>query len=62
MHRSKKHSFDHLKFAKAERDRGSQLVKSNYLSQETFDQRTNADEVAKAASFAPLKLMDANND
>jgi membrane fusion protein, multidrug efflux system len=25
------------------------LVKSNWLSQETFDQRTNADEVAKAA-------------
>ena len=37
------------KFAQAERDRGNQLVKSNWLSQETFDQRTNADEVAKAA-------------
>jgi multidrug efflux system membrane fusion protein len=42
-------AINNAKFAKAERDRGSQLVKSNYLSQETFDQRTNADEVAKAA-------------
>jgi membrane fusion protein, multidrug efflux system len=36
-------------FAKAERERGSQLVKSSTLSQETFDQRVNSDEVAKAA-------------
>jgi membrane fusion protein, multidrug efflux system len=36
-------------FAKAERERGSQLVKSSTLSQETYDQRVNADEVAKAA-------------
>jgi membrane fusion protein, multidrug efflux system len=36
-------------FAKAERERGSQLVRSSTLSQETFDQRVNADEVAKAA-------------
>jgi membrane fusion protein, multidrug efflux system len=42
-------AINNAKFAKAERDRGSQLVKSNYLSQETFDQRVNADEVAKAA-------------
>jgi membrane fusion protein, multidrug efflux system len=42
-------AINNAKFAKVERDRGSQLVKSNYLSQETFDQRTNADEVAKAA-------------
>ena len=42
-------AINNAKFAKIERDRGSQLVKSNWLSQETFDQRTNADEVAKAA-------------
>ena len=36
-------------YAKAERERGSQLVKSSTLSQETYDQRVNADEVAKAA-------------
>ncbi len=37
------------KYAKAERERGSQLVKTNTLSQETYDQRVNADEVAQAA-------------
>ena len=42
-------AINNAKFAKAERERGSQLVKSNWLSQETFDQRTNTDEVAKAA-------------
>ena len=42
-------AINNAKFAKAERERGNQLVKSNWLSQETFDQRTNADEVAKAA-------------
>ena len=36
------------KFAKAERERGSQLIKNSDLSLETFDQRTNADEVAQA--------------
>jgi multidrug efflux system membrane fusion protein len=36
-------------YAKAERERGSQLVRSSTLSQETYDQRVNADEVAKAA-------------
>jgi membrane fusion protein, multidrug efflux system len=36
-------------FAKAERERGSQLVRSSTLSQETYDQRVNSDEVAKAA-------------
>jgi membrane fusion protein, multidrug efflux system len=36
------------KFAKAERERGSQLVKNSDLSLETFDQRTNADDVAQA--------------
>jgi membrane fusion protein, multidrug efflux system len=37
------------KFAKAERERGSQLVKNSDLSLETFDQRTNAEEVAQAS-------------
>src|SRR6516162_2224231 len=49
---------NNAKFAKAERDRGSQLVKSNYLSQETFDQRTNADEVAKAAVQAAQAALE----
>ena len=53
-------AMNNAKFAKVERDRGSQLVKSNYLSQETFDQRTNADEVAKAAvQFAQAALETA---
>jgi membrane fusion protein, multidrug efflux system len=42
-------AINNAKFAKAERERGSQLAKANWLSQETFDQRVNADEVAKAA-------------
>ena len=53
------------KFAQAERDRGNQLVKSNWLSQETFDQRTNADEVAKAAvqsAQAALETAQINLD
>jgi multidrug efflux system membrane fusion protein len=37
------------KFAKAERDRGSELVKSNTLSQETYDQRVNADDSGQSA-------------
>jgi multidrug efflux system membrane fusion protein len=37
------------KFAKAERERGSQLIKSSDLSLETFDQRANAEEVAQAS-------------
>ncbi len=37
------------KYAKAERDRGSQLIKNSDLSLEIFDQRTNADEVAQTA-------------
>jgi len=50
---------NNAKFAKVERDRGSQLVKSNYLSQETFDQRTNADEVAKAAVQAAQAALES---
>jgi membrane fusion protein, multidrug efflux system len=42
-------AINNAKFAKAERERGSQLAKANWLSQETFDQRVNTDEVAKAA-------------
>ena len=38
-----------VKFTKAERERGSQLVKNSDLSQETFDQRANAEEVAQAS-------------
>ena len=52
-------AINNAKFAKAERDRGSQLVKSNYLSQETFDQRTNADEVAKAAVQATQAALES---
>ena len=58
-------AMNNAKFAKVERDRGSQLVKSNYLSQETFDQRTNADEVAKAAvqsAQAALETAQINLD
>ena len=52
-------AINNAKFAKVERDRGSQLVKSNYLSQETFDQRTNADEVAKAAVQAAQAALES---
>jgi multidrug efflux system membrane fusion protein len=40
---------NNAKFAKIESERGSQLVKTSALSQETYDQRTNADAVAQAA-------------
>jgi len=52
-------AINNAKFAKVEHDRGSQLVKSNYLSQETFDQRTNADEVAKAAVQAAQAALES---
>ncbi len=42
-------AISNAKFAKTEHDRGSVLVKSNTLSQETFDQRSNADEAGEAA-------------
>src|ERR1700761_6883167 len=35
-------AINNAKFAKAERDRGAQLVKSDTLSKETYDQRVNA--------------------
>ena len=40
---------NNAKFAKTESDRGNQLVKTNALSQETYDQRANTDAVAQAA-------------
>lgn len=40
---------NNAKFARAERERGSQLVKSNTLSQETYDQRVNADDSGQSA-------------
>jgi membrane fusion protein, multidrug efflux system len=52
-------AINNAKFAKAERERGSQLVKSNWLSQETFDQRTNADEVAKAAVESAKAVLES---
>jgi multidrug efflux system membrane fusion protein len=52
-------AINNAKFAKAERERGSQLVKSNWLSQETFDQRTNADEVAKAAVQSAQAILES---
>ncbi len=47
------------KYAKAERDRGSQLVKNSDLSQETFDQRTNADEVAQTAIASAQAVLES---
>ena len=46
-------------FAKAERDRGSQLIKSNTLSQETYDQRVNADGVGQAAVQSAAAVLAA---
>ena len=53
------------KYAKAERDRGSQLVKLNAVSQETYDQRVNADDVGQAAiqsAAAALAAAQVNLD
>src|SRR3984885_6767053 len=50
---------NNAKFAKAERDRGSQLVKSNTLSQETYDQRVNADGVGQAAVQSAAAVLAA---
>jgi multidrug efflux system membrane fusion protein len=58
-------AINNAKFAKAERERGNQLVKANWLSQETFDQRVNADEVAKAtvqSAQAALESAQINLD
>jgi multidrug efflux system membrane fusion protein len=51
-------AINNAKFAKAERDRGSQLIKNNTLSMETYDQRTNADEVAQAAISSAKALLE----
>ena len=53
------------KFARAEHDRGKQLIKSSDLSLETFDQRANADEVAQAniqSAQAALETAKLNLD
>src|SRR5580704_17969951 len=50
---------DKAKFAKAERDRGSALVKSNTLSQETYDQRVNADDSGRAAVQSAAAVLAA---
>jgi membrane fusion protein, multidrug efflux system len=47
------------KYAKAERDRGSQLIKNSDLSLETFDQRTNADEVAQTAITSAQAVLES---
>jgi membrane fusion protein, multidrug efflux system len=48
---------NNAKFAKAERDRGSLLVKSNTLSQKTYDQRVNTSVVAEAAVQSAAALL-----
>src|SRR5580704_16004941 len=50
---------NNAKFAKAERDRGSALVKSNTLSQETYDQRVNADDSGQAAVQSAAAVLAA---
>jgi multidrug efflux system membrane fusion protein len=56
---------NNAKFAKTERDRGAQLIKSYTLSQETYDQRINADDVGQAAvrsAKASLEAAQVNLD
>jgi multidrug efflux system membrane fusion protein len=56
---------NNAKFAKLESERGSQLVKISALSQETYDQRVNADAVAQAAvqsAQAALTVAQINVD
>ncbi|HEX4409675.1 MAG TPA: efflux RND transporter periplasmic adaptor subunit [Xanthobacteraceae bacterium] len=52
-------AINNAKYAKAERDRGAQLVKSYTLSQETYDQRVNADDVGQAAIQSAKALLAA---
>jgi membrane fusion protein, multidrug efflux system len=52
-------AINNAKFAQVERERGNQLVRSNWLSQETFDQRTDADEVAKAAVQSAQAVLES---
>jgi membrane fusion protein, multidrug efflux system len=58
-------TINNARFAKTERERGSELVKTSTLSQQTYDQRVNADEVAKAAvqsAQAALETAQINLD
>ena len=50
-------AINNAKFTKAERERGSQLVKSNTLSQETYDQRVNNHDVAEAAVQSATAML-----
>ncbi len=50
---------NNARYAKLERDRGSELVKSNTLSQETYDQRVNADDSGQAAIQSAQALLAA---
>ena len=50
-------AINNAKFAKTERDRGSQLIKNSTLAQETYDQRANADDVAQAAVKSAQALL-----
>ena len=50
---------NNAKFAKAESDRGNQLVKTSALSQETYDQRVNTDAVAQAAVKSATAVLAA---
>jgi multidrug efflux system membrane fusion protein len=52
-------AINNAKFAKAERDRGAQLVKSDTLSQETYDQRVNADDSGQAAVQSAAAVLAA---
>jgi len=52
-------AINNAKFAKAERQRGSELVKSNTLSQETYDQRINADDSGQAAVQSATAVLAA---
>jgi multidrug efflux system membrane fusion protein len=50
---------NNAKLAEIERNRGSQLVKTNALSQDTYDQRVTADAVARASVQSAAAALDA---
>jgi multidrug efflux system membrane fusion protein len=50
---------NNAKFAKIENERGSQLVRTSALSQETADQRNNADAVAQASVQSAQAALNA---
>ncbi len=52
-------AINNAKFAKLESDRGSQLLKMNALSQESYDQRANTEAVAQAAIKAAQAALTA---